>query len=141
MRLTPEIMRRLASDARVGRLATIDPDGRPHVVPFCFAIEGDTLYSGVDEKPKTTKHLRRLENIRRDPRVTVLIDHYEEDWERAWWVRLRGTARILEDGEERERGVRLLVEKYPQYREEPPRGDVIAVEVDDWLGWSSSPVE
>lgn len=134
-------MRRLASDARVGRLATIDRDGRPHVVPFCFGIEGDTLYSGVDEKPKTTRHLRRLENIRRDPRVTVLIDHYEEDWERAWWVRLRGTARILEDGEERERGVRLLVEKYPQYREEPPRGDVIAVELDDWLGWSSSPVE
>lgn len=134
-------MRRLASDARVGRLATIDRDGRPQVVPFCFGIEGDTLYSGVDEKPKTTRHLRRLENIRRDPRVTVLIDHYEEDWERAWWVRLRGSARILEDGEERERGVRLLVEKYPQYRQDPPRGDVIAVEVDDWLGWSSSPVE
>lgn len=125
----------------MGVLATIDPDGSPNLVPFCFALDGDTLYSGVDEKPKTTRRLRRLENIRRDPRVTVLIDHYEEDWENAWWVRLRGSARILEDGEERERGARLLVEKYPQYREDPPRGDVIAVEVDEWLGWSSSPVE
>jgi PPOX class probable F420-dependent enzyme len=133
-------MRRLVSEARVARLATIDPDGGPNMVPLCFALEGNTLYSGVDQKPKTTKQLQRLANVVRDPRVMVLVDHYEDDWDKAWWVRLRARARLL-GPEEGARGIELLVLKYPQYREDPPEGDVLAIEVEDWLGWSMSPLE
>src|SRR5918994_4866978 len=110
--------------ARVARLATTDPDGRPHLVPIVFAVEGDTLYTAVDRKPKRSTKLRRIENARARPDVTVLVDHYEEDWSRLWWIRLRGRARVLDEGDERERALRLLEEKYPQYRTEPPEGTV-----------------
>jgi PPOX class probable F420-dependent enzyme len=123
-------------DARVARLATVDAYGRPHVVPICFAIEGDTLYTAVDEKPKRSRRLKRLANIESNPHVDVLIDHYEEDWSRLWWVRLRGVARIVEDP----RAVELLAVKYPQYREQPPTGPVIAVTVEErseWTAWPS----
>jgi PPOX class probable F420-dependent enzyme len=133
--------RRKATDARVGRLATIDPDGRPALVPFVFAVEGDTLFSAVDQKPKTTARLRRLDNIRRDPRVNVLIDHYEEDWSALWWVRLRGRARIVEAGVERDRALALLAEKYPHYREQAPTGPVVAVDVEEWRGWTGRSVQ
>ncbi|MGH2710443.1 MAG: TIGR03668 family PPOX class F420-dependent oxidoreductase [Actinomycetota bacterium] len=128
-------MRRLVSEARVARLATIDPDGRPNMVPFCFVVEGDTLYTGVDQKPKQTKKLRRLENIRRDPRVMVLIDHYEDDWTKAWWVRLRGSARVLEPADGA-RGRELLIARYPQYVEDPPDDELLAIEIERWMGWS-----
>lgn len=127
---------RLAA-ARVARLATTDADGRPHLVPIVFALAGDTLYSAVDEKPKRSRTLRRIENARARPEVTVLVDHYEEDWDALWWIRLRGRARVLDEGEERERALALLTEKYPQYREERPEGPVLAVdvtEVRDWKG-------
>jgi PPOX class probable F420-dependent enzyme len=140
VRLTDRVMRRLVSEARVARLGTIDPDGRPNLVPICFALEGDRLFSGVDQKPKTTTRLRRLENIGRDPRVMLLVDHYEDDWEKVWWVRLRARARLIE-GEERDRGAELLIEKYPQYEEAPPEGPLLAIEVERWLGWSMSPIE
>lgn len=129
-------MRRRIADARVGRLATIDLDGRPNVVPFVFVLEGDTLYSSVDEKPKRTRRLQRLENLRRDPRFTVLVDHYEEDWPAVWWVRLRGQGRVIEEGPERERAIRVLGEKYEQYDAEAPQGAVIALEVEEWRGWA-----
>ena len=122
-------------------MATIDPDGRPHVVPLVFALDQDTLYSSVDDKPKTTQRVRRLGNIEANPdRVTVLVDHYEDDWPEVWWVRLRGTGRVLGKGPERERGLRLLAEKYPQYRDMPPQGAVIALDVTEWLGWSWRPL-
>ena len=76
--------------ARVARLATTDPDGRPHLVPIVFALDGDTLYSAVDRKPKRSQTLRRIENARARPDVTILVDHYEEDWSRLWWIRVRG---------------------------------------------------
>jgi len=123
--------------ARVARLATTDPDGRPHLVPIVFALEGDTLYSAVDRKPKRSTKLRRIENARVRPDVTVLVDHYEDDWSRLWWIRLRGRARVLDEGEERERALELLAEKYPQYRREPPEGPVLAVDVTDVRTWSS----
>jgi PPOX class probable F420-dependent enzyme len=129
-------MRERVAAARVGRLATVGPDGRPHLVPICFALEGETLYSAVDEKPKRSKRLKRLENIRRHPEVTVLVDHYEEDWTRLWWVRLDGVARVLERGPERERALELLQAKYEQYRAESPTGPVIAVRVARWRAWS-----
>ena len=123
--------------ARVARLATIDPDGRPHLVPIVFAIEGNTLYSAVDRKPKRSTTLRRIENARERPQVTVLVDHYEDDWTRLWWIRLRGRARVLDDGEELERALRVLAEKYPQYRDEPPGSPVLAVDVTDVREWSA----
>ena len=121
--------------ARVARLATVGRDGRPHVVPICFVLDGETLYTAVDEKPKRTRRLKRLENIEANPHVEVLIDHYEDDWSKLWWVRLRGTARIVEDP----RAVDLLVAKYPQYAERRPEGPVIAVDVEERSEWTSSP--
>jgi PPOX class probable F420-dependent enzyme len=124
--------------ARVARLATIDPDGRPHLVPIVFAVDGDTVYSAVDRKPKRSQTLRRIENARVRPEVTILVDHYDQDWSALWWIRLRGRARVLDEGEEREHALALLREKYPQYRDEPPDGPVLAVDVTDVLDWSAS---
>ena len=121
--------------ARVARLATVDASGRPHVVPICFALEGDTLYTAVDEKPKRSRRLKRLANIEANPHVEVLIDHYEEDWSRLWWVRLRGIARIVEDPH----AVEVLAAKYPQYRQQPPKGPVIAVAIEERSEWTASP--
>jgi PPOX class probable F420-dependent enzyme len=128
---------RLAT-ARVARLATIDPDGRPHLVPIVFALEGDTLYTAVDRKPKRSRTLRRIENARARPDVTILVDHYHEDWNALWWIRLRGRARVLDGGAERERALQLLREKYPQYASEPPDGPVLAVDVADVREWRSA---
>jgi PPOX class probable F420-dependent enzyme len=119
----------------VARLATIDADGRPHLVPIVFALEGQTLYSTVDRKPKRSATLRRIENARARPDVTVLVDHYEEEWTKLWWIRLRGRARVLDEGEERERALRLLCDKYRQYQAEPPDGPVLAVDVVDVREW------
>jgi PPOX class probable F420-dependent enzyme len=137
--MNQEQMRERVESARVARLATVDAQGRPHLVPICFALEGEMLYSAVDEKPKRSKRLKRLENIRRHPEVTVLVDHYEDDWTRLWWVRLDGSAKVLEDGPERDHGLALLRAKYEQYRTEPPTGPVIAISLDRWQGWSSAP--
>jgi PPOX class probable F420-dependent enzyme len=104
-------------------------------VPICFALEGDTLYTAVDEKPKRTRRLARLVDIARDPRVEVLIDGYDEDWSLLWWARLRGRARVVERDE---RGLELLVAKYAQYRERPPRGPFVVVEVEERAGWSAA---
>jgi PPOX class probable F420-dependent enzyme len=127
---------RLAA-ARVARLATTDPDGRPHLVPIVFVLDGRTLYSAVDRKPKRSRTLRRIENARARPDVTILVDHYEDDWSRLWWVRLRGRARVLDDGAERKRALALLAEKYPQYRAEAPDGAVLAVDVAEVREWAA----
>jgi PPOX class probable F420-dependent enzyme len=121
--------------ARVARLATTDSDGRPHLVPIVFALDGNTLYSAVDRKSKRSQKLQRIENARERPDVTILIDHYEEEWAKLWWIRLRGRARVLEDGEERERALRLLEDKYPQYRSRQPEGAVLAVDVTEVREW------
>lgn len=123
--------------ARVARLATLDPDGRAHLVPIVFALCGDTLYSAVDRKPKRSGRLRRIENARARAEVTILVDHYEEDWRRLWWIRLRGRARVLDAGAELERALALLREKYPQYRDESPTGPVLAVDVTEVREWSA----
>ena len=125
------------TEARVARLATIDPDGRPHLVPIVFAVDGDTLFSAVDRKPKRSRTLRRIENARVRPDVTILVDHYDEDWSRLWWLRLRGRARVLDEGDERDHALALLAEKYPQYRAEPPDGPVLAVDVTEIRAWEA----
>jgi PPOX class probable F420-dependent enzyme len=119
--------------ARVARLATAGTDGRPHVVPICFVLDADTLYTAIDQKPKRTRSLRRLRNIEENPWVEVLIDHYEEDWSRLWWERLRGRARIVE---RHDRALELLCEKYEQYRRDPPEGPFVVIEAVERLTWS-----
>jgi PPOX class probable F420-dependent enzyme len=127
--------RALFAAARVARLATVRPDGAPHVVPVVFVLEGDTVWLAVDEKPKRHRRLQRLANIRAEPRVSLLVDEYEEDWTRLWWVRADGRARIVDEGPELDRAVSLLLRKYPQERLQPPRGPALAVKVERWRGW------
>jgi PPOX class probable F420-dependent enzyme len=134
-----EVERARVSSAQVARLATIDPEGRSHLVPIVFVLEGETLYTAVDAKPKRSRQLRRIENARDRPEVTVLVDRYEDDWSRLWWVRLRGRARVLDAGEEAERALRLLTEKYAQYRRQAPDLPVLAIDVSDWGSWEAAP--
>lgn len=130
--------RRRVESARVARLATAGPDGQPHVVPVCFALDGDVVYSAVDAKPKSTRALKRLANVERNPRVSLLVDHYEEDWRNLWWVRLDGKGTVLSSGPEFERGLRLLAAKYRQYLASPPPGPVLVVRVERWSSWAAS---
>jgi PPOX class probable F420-dependent enzyme len=130
-------MRQRAGAARVARLATAGADGAPHIVPFAFALWGETLFSAVDHKPKSGARLKRLENIEHEPRVAVLVDEYDDDWERLWWVRLDGRARIVASQTERARATALLVAKYEQYAEHPLDGEMFAVDVERWSGWSA----
>ena len=128
-------MRARVAGARVGRLATVTTSGRPHVVPCCFALDGDVVVSAVDAKPKSTLALRRLDNLRAHPAASLLVDHYAEDWATLWWVRLDGTGRVVEDGAGRDAALALLAAKYEQYRRDPPPGPVVALEVTAWRAW------
>lgn len=134
-----EARRRFAA-ARVARLATAGADGIPHLVPVVFAVAGDEVFSAVDAKPKRTTALRRLANVRANPRVALLADHYDDaDWSALWWVRADGAARVLDPGDpEAPRAVALLAERYGQYRERPPGGPVLAVAIERWSGWSAA---
>jgi len=132
-------MRQRVSAARVARLATVDGAGRPHVVPFCFVLDGDTIYSAVDHKPKTTTALKRLDNVRSQPHVSVLVDHYDDDdWSQLWWIRMDGTGRVLDGGSERDRALSELIDKYGQYREHVPMGPVLAIDIARWSAWGSA---
>ncbi len=124
--------------APVARLATVRADGTPHVVPVCFAVDVDTVVSVVDGKPKRTPDLLRLANVRAQPAVSLVVDHYEDDWTRLWWVRADGEAVVVEGGEEHARAVDRLAEKYAQYRSARPQGAVIVVRVGRWAGWSAA---
>lgn len=124
--------------ARRAVLATVTPDGGPHLVPIVFAVEGDLIYTAVDHKPKRTTKLTRLANIAAEPRVSVLADHYDEDWQRLWWVRVDGRAAVHEDGEHAEAGRRALVAKYDQYGEKTPAGPFIAVNIERVRSWSAA---
>jgi PPOX class probable F420-dependent enzyme len=123
------------TEARVGHLATLTPDARPHIVPCCFVLVDDTAYSAVDGKPKSTLALRRLQNLRAHPSCSLLVDHYDEDWTSLWWVRLDGSGRVLETGVERDHAIFLLQSKYAQYRETPPPGPVVALDITTWRTW------
>jgi PPOX class probable F420-dependent enzyme len=126
--------------ARVARLATVGEHGRPHLVPIVFALDADRVYHAVDHKPKRTTALRRLDNVAADPRVSLLADEYDDgDWSRLWWVRADGAARVLEAGcDEARAAIALLVERYAQYRDAPPAGAVVAVDVERWTGWRAA---
>ncbi|MFZ0014772.1 MAG: TIGR03668 family PPOX class F420-dependent oxidoreductase [Acidimicrobiia bacterium] len=133
-----EALRRL-SDAPVGHLATVRPDGRPHVVVVTFTSVDGRIVTAVDQKPKTTHRLQRLVNLGNDPNVSFLADHYDSDWSRLWWVRVDGMATIWTDGEAYERAVDALAAKYHQYVEDRPSGPVIAVQCDHITSWASTP--
>jgi PPOX class probable F420-dependent enzyme len=122
--------------ARVARLATADAAGRPHLVPIVFAVVDDQVYSAVDAKPKRTTALRRLANVRENPTVAMLVDHYDDaDWTALWWVRADGLGRVLDPGEpEAQRAIARLAQRYPQQR---VSGAVLAVDVKHWSGWSA----
>jgi PPOX class probable F420-dependent enzyme len=130
-------MREAVASARVGRLATVSGSGQPHLVPVCFALVHDTAYTAVDHKPKRSRHLRRIANIEATGSACLLVDAYDEDWTRLWWVRLDGRGRVVADCAESERAVRALVDKYPQYRDAAPDGPVLALEITAWTGWSA----
>lgn len=123
------------AQAQVARLATVAADGTPHLVPVVFAVRDDVVYTAVDAKPKTTRRLRRLANIENNPQVSVLVDHYADDWTQLWWVRADGAATIHHDGATMRTGYDLLHAKYPQYHSVPLDGPVISVTVRRWTGW------
>ena len=138
--MTGEEARRRFVAARVARLATADAEGVPHLVPVVFAVDGDTVLIAVDRKPKRTTALKRLANVRANPHVALLADHYDDaDWDALWWVRADGGARVLDAQEpEARRALELLAGRYAQYRAAPPRGPVLAVAVERWSGWRAS---
>lgn len=136
MRWSQEQARERFGESRVARLATADASGKPHLVPVTFVTYADTVAIAVDAKPKSTQRLKRLRNIAENPQVTLLVDEYSDEWERLWWARADGHARVVygdsgwRDARER------LVGRYPQYRREPPEGAIVLVTVVRWSGWS-----
>jgi PPOX class probable F420-dependent enzyme len=146
--LTMAEIRSLLGQARVARLATASASGRPHLVPVTFALDAagngstggtDRVYIAIDHKQKTTTNLKRLRNIQENPAVSLLADHYAEDWATLWWARADGQAHILPAGDPgRERPLNLLTDKYPQYAMHPPAGQVIVIAVSHWTGWASA---
>ncbi|MEV0953216.1 TIGR03668 family PPOX class F420-dependent oxidoreductase [Promicromonospora sp. NPDC050249] len=156
MRLDLEACRSRFAAARHAYLATADTDGVPHLVPVTFALLStphgatgdarseagpeaatvDELVVAVDHKPKTTRDLKRLRNLAENPRVAFLVDRYDDDWARLWWVRADGTATVEHEGEPRAAALDALAARYPQYRENRPDGPLIRVWVTRWSGWT-----
>ncbi len=135
MRLDEERARSLFGAARVARLATADEQGRPHLVPVVFALLGSVVVLAVDRKPKQSTDLKRLRNIRANPRVSLLVDHYDENWTQLWWVRADGDARVL-TGPATAEPIDRLTAKYHQYLTQPPAGPVVRIDVTTWRGWA-----
>jgi PPOX class probable F420-dependent enzyme len=127
----------LFSSAPVAVLATVSGEGQPHVVPVVFAVSGDLLYTAVDAKRKSTQHLRRLDNIAANPRVSLLVEHYEDDWGQLWWVRADGTATVHPSGDEMAIGYSLLRAKYSQYDRVALDGPVVRVAITRLSSWQA----
>jgi PPOX class probable F420-dependent enzyme len=146
MELPDPVLEQLLDSWPVARLATLGPDGAPHQVPVVFARRGETLYSPVDGKPKRGGDLARIRNARRDPRVSLLLDEYRDDWQRLWWLRVEGEARVVEPADaERDRevldAVAALRAKYPQYERVAvigPEPILLAIRVRGLRSWCAS---
>lgn len=136
MTLSQEEARHRFATARVARLATADAAATPHLVPVTFAVHDNVIVFAIDHKPKTSTNLKRLRNIAENPRVALLVDEYDEDWNRLWWARADGVARVLHGTEERRQPLEWLLDTYPQYRDNVPAGPVVWVDVQVWRGWS-----
>src|SRR5438067_2089421 len=132
-----QTMRRLVETAAVGHLGTVDADRHPHIVPICFTLLGDVIYSAVDHKPKRSTRLRRVTNIEATGLACLLVDEYSHDWSRLWWVRVDGRGRVVGDADEAQRAVAALAIKYERYVGRPPTGPVIAIDADRWSSWSA----
>jgi PPOX class probable F420-dependent enzyme len=131
----------LLRTARVGHLATAAASGQPHVVPVCFALDGARLYWAVDAKPKRTRELRRLRNIAENPRVSLVVDVWDEEWGKLAWVMVEGVAAVVDDGGERTRALDALLAKYAQYRAMDLRvtaGAVVGVTPARVLAWRAT---
>ncbi|MEJ3654727.1 TIGR03668 family PPOX class F420-dependent oxidoreductase [Actinomycetes bacterium KLBMP 9759] len=137
--MDPAEQRARFASARVARLATLRPDGSPRLVPVTFALVDDLICIAVDEvKPKSTTRLARLADVRRDPRVGLLADHYADDWAQLWWVRVDGTAAVHDDGPVRAAALAALVAKYEPYALQPPDGVVMVITPGRWSGWTAA---
>ena len=123
------------ADTPVASLATTRPTGGPHIVPVSFTVDAERVFIMIDAKPKTTTALQRLANIVANPEVSLLAHHYEDEWRNLWWVRVDGEATIAEDPDLVAEPRRLLQEKYPQYRGQPPDGPAIVIEITDVTWW------
>jgi PPOX class probable F420-dependent enzyme len=135
--VTPLESSRVAT-ARVGRLATVRPDGTPHIVAVTFALDGDIVVSAVDHKPKRTQELQRLRNLQERPTASLLVDHYEDDWSKLWWVRLDLDVEIVRDGARRTDLLEALIGKYADYRVTAPQGPVLTMAIRSTTSWSAS---
>ena len=129
-------MRKRLEEARVARLATVDGAGKPHIVPITFVLYGEVLLFAVDDKPKRTRDLKRLRNIAANAQVSVLVDHYDDDWSKLWWVRADGPAHVIEDQAGTKRAIDLLARKYTQYERKRPQGPVVTITIEHMTGWS-----
>ena len=133
----------LLSSARVGHLATADTQGSPHVAPVCFAAGAESIYSVLDQKPKRASltRLRRVKNIQANPQVTLLVDHYEEDWSRLWYIMVGGRGELLLEGEERIGAVDILGAKYRQYQTmDIDKNPVIKITPGKIVSWGVDPL-
>jgi PPOX class probable F420-dependent enzyme len=128
----PPRLSAVVADARRAVLATLDAEGRPHMVPVTFAVVEDAVVTAIDQKPKSTRRPARLRNVERNPLASVLFDRYEDDWRHLAWVLARGPARVEPPGAHLDG----LIERYEQYRDDPPRGEVLIIEPDDIMWWS-----
>lgn len=130
----------LVVTARVARLAFVDRDDRPRVLPVTFAIAEGSVWSAIDRKPKRTPVPARVESLRRRPQAAICVDHYAEDWDRLAWVQLLGRVEVL-DLQRATAGIEALRQKYPQYEDEPPPGPVLRLDLDRALSWRASDQE
>jgi PPOX class probable F420-dependent enzyme len=135
--LTPDEARSRFELSRVARLATVDARSAPHVVPVTFALDGDRIVTAVDAKPKRASSLKRLVNVAANPRVSLLVDEYDEDWDRLWWARADGMARVVDVGPDLAYAISLLRERYAQYTTVALIGPAVVIDVERWLGWSA----
>ncbi len=140
LRLIPAALR-LVRSARVAHLATGDARGQPHVIPICFVFDGNDFYSPIDEKPKRTapQKLKRIRNVLKNPQVSLVIDHYEEDWRKLAYILVSGKARVLLSGAKHRKAVKLLRRKYSQYRNMAiDRRPLIAIRPERVTSWAAS---
>jgi PPOX class probable F420-dependent enzyme len=140
MRLDPADAKARFAASAVLRMATADRHGRPHVVPCTFVVdETGRIAIGIDNKPKESANLRRLRNVAENPRVSLIVDHYADDWDQLWWARADGTAGVDRAGPEHQAHWDRLTGKYPQYAGQDVRGPVVVVTVESWSGWAFRP--
>lgn len=131
-----EARRRFAASPRAV-LATVRPDGTPHLVPVVFALVGDVVHSAIDHKPKGSSRLQRLANLDHEPRCALLVDRYEDDWTRLWWVRADGRAEVVDAPAVDDPGRAALIARHPAYRDRPPAGPYLRIAVLRWSGWAA----